>query len=357
MSATTTVMFTSCETGPDAWRHQEEMLREHFPQNDPAFALTDDPAKADLIFIGNLRPEQQHRKLRENPLLRRFAKKCFVLFEGDEPVRFAQGILTSLTKEHANLGRFRSGSYFLYHADFKNPFVERWYAERNARPFPPPTKRYLACFSGRACIPLRERLLNLAWRRPDVFIRDTTHSFDNFTHNPMGKNPAREAYFTVSLRSKFMLCPRGDGAASIRFFEAMQLGVAPVLISDDWVLPEGPDWSRCMLRIREDELDSLETTLERHEDEAAEIGREAQCAYENYFHGEAYVRYLIDSARSIQRTHAPLPERFFHTAWPAGVVVKKVERRMRRVVNRAVGAIRKRFPSTKNQGSGEHAQA
>lgn len=309
-------------------------MRTHFPRTDAEFELTRVPAEADFIIVSDLRPDDRHRALRHNELLRRFPEKCFVVYDGDDVPRFCQGVLTSLTASRANLGRFRSGGYFLFHPDFKNPYVERWFAERKRRSKPPPAKEYLACFSGRDCIPLRRRVLDLKWRRDDIFIRDTSASFDNFTHQPMGKDPAREGYFNIALSSKFMLCPRGVGAASIRFFEAMQLGIVPVLISDAWVLPEGPDWSQCMLRIPENALDTLEDTLVRHEGRAAEMGAAAQRAYADHFHGEAYVRSLLRSVRAIQRTHTAIPERWCQRAWGVESLARKLTGGARRLFAR-----------------------
>ena len=312
------------------------MLREHFPRGDASLVLTENPGEADVILIGNPRPENDWAKLRACEMVRRFPAKSFVLNDADEVPRYCQGIQTSLTRSVWNFGRFRSGSYFLFHPDFKNPHVERWFENRRARTVAtPPAKEYLASFSGRNCLPLRSRLLALPWKREDVFIRDTTHSFDNFTHHPLGKGPAQEGYFNIAIRSRFLLCPRGNGAASIRFFEAMQLGVAPVLISDDWVLPEGPDWSRCMLRVPEDQLDRLEAILERNEARAAEIGAEAQRAYERFFHGEAYVRYLIAAACDIQRTRTAVPEAWFRFTWAPSLLAKKVGRRLHRATRKA----------------------
>lgn len=330
MAQPTKVMITSCETGPGAWRNQEETLRAFFPSNDPELVLTEDPRTADIILLGNPRLENDWEKVRKNEILRKFPEKTYLLSDGDEVRRFCQGIFTPLTRSRANLGRFRSASYFLFHSDFKNPFVERWYAERHVRTNSAPPKEYLASFSGRNCIPLRGRLLEMKWRRPDIFVRDTSQTFNAFVHHAEGKGPAQEAYFNVALRSKFMLCPRGNGAASIRFFEAMQLGVAPVLISDDWVLPEGPDWTKCMLQIPENQLDRLETFLEQNESRAAEIGAEAQRNYEKFFHGEAYVRYLVNTAHSIRRTHPIIPERWFRVLWRPSIFMHKIRRRLQR---------------------------
>lgn len=331
MTPQTKVLISSCDTGPGAWRNQEELLRACFPHGDPGLALTEDPGEADIILLGNPRSENDWERLRRNELVRRFPAKTYAINDGDDVPRYCQSIITSLTRSRWNLGRFHSGSYFLFHPDFKNPHVERWYADRNHRPVPTPAKEYLASFSGRNCIPLRSRLLGMTWQRPDIFIRDTSQTFNAFVHHAEGKGPAQEAYFNVAIRSKFMLCPRGNGAASIRFFEAMQLGVAPVLISDDWVLPEGPDWDTCMLRIAENDLGTLEETLVRREAEAATIGAAAQEAYAKFFHGEAYVRYLVAAARSIQRRHTVIPERWFRLLWGPSIFAQKVRRRLHRM--------------------------
>jgi hypothetical protein len=331
------VLLTSCETGPGAWRHQEEILRAHFPEGDPGFLLTEDARTADLIFVSDLRPENDWEKLRRNKHIRRFPEKTYAIGDGDEMPHFCQGIFTSLTRSRWDTGRFRSGAYTLHHPDFLNPFVESWYAERGNRPAPP-AKEYLASFSGRNCIPLRGRLLRMPWRRKDIFISDTSKTFDAFTHQAHGKQDAQERYTAVAIRSKFMLCPRGNGATSIRFFEAMQLGIAPVLISDTWVLPDGPDWEKCILRIAEDRLGDLEDLLVRHEQNAEAIGRAAQAAYTRYFERGAYLRYLVDAAVSIRRHRALAPERFFHAAWTPLQLTRKIVRRVQRLRHRWPGA-------------------
>src|SRR4051794_23379390 len=109
------VMFTSCETGPGAWRHQEEILRAHFPKGDRYFRMTEDPRSADVIFVSNLRSENDWEKLRRNEYVRQFSGKTYAIGDGDDMPRFCQGIFTSLTRRRWDTGRFRTGSYFLNH--------------------------------------------------------------------------------------------------------------------------------------------------------------------------------------------------------------------------------------------------
>src|SRR5436190_22013237 len=103
MTTPTKVLVTSCETGPDAWRHQEEMIRANFPRNDPALVLTEDPAAAEIIFVGNLRSENNYAALRRHEHVRRFPAKTYVIDDGDAIPRYCQGILTALTRSSRNL--------------------------------------------------------------------------------------------------------------------------------------------------------------------------------------------------------------------------------------------------------------
>ena len=58
-------------------------------------------------------------------------------------------------------------------------------------------------------------------------------------------------YKNLLARSRFSLCPRGTGASTIRFWESLQAGAIPVLISDAMRLPEGWDWHQTIIRIPE----------------------------------------------------------------------------------------------------------
>ena len=51
-----------------------------------------------------------------------------------------------------------------------------------------------------------------------------------------------------------MLCPRGQGTSSIRLFEAMRMGIAPVIISDKWIGPKGPEWESFAVFVKEKDI-------------------------------------------------------------------------------------------------------
>lgn len=318
------IYISSCETGPGSWSHQAEILRSHLPEGDGDLVRASNPEDSDLIFITDMRDEDDHRKVREHPLIRACPEKCFILSDADEPPKWVRGVLTSLTRSPFNLGRFRSGGYFLFHPDFRNHYVEKWHADG----LPTHEKKYLFSFMGRRCIPLREQLLSLSFQRPDVFMEDTS-TFNNFTHDLSDKDLPKRHYAETMLASKFVLCPRGNGASSIRLFEAMQLGIAPVIISDNWVLPKGPVWSECSVSIRERDVLKVEAILSARESEWRELGAHARMSYDTFFHGPNYLRYLAHAAFDIQSTSV-VPEKWVQCITPAAVLFRKVRRRLTR---------------------------
>ncbi len=95
--------------------------------------------------------------------------------------------------------------------------------------------------------------------------------------------PFKQRFREHLLRSKFVLCPRGVVASSIRLFEAMEAGAAPVLIADGLILPEGPNWDEFTIFVREKDVDSIPVVLEKLEPRAAELGAAARRAWEAHF--------------------------------------------------------------------------
>jgi hypothetical protein len=63
----------------------------------------------------------------------------------------------------------------------------------------------------------------------------------------------------------------------------MQAGVAPVLLSDKYDLPKGPDWDSFLLRIPESRLKEIPQILDAHVAESSELGYRARAAWEQWF--------------------------------------------------------------------------
>ncbi len=319
------IHVTPCAHGPDAWTHQVSVLRELHQRSTPRLHdWVETPEEADLILLTNvLQPEGY--ALADHPLPRRFPEKCFVVSEQWQPPFLHAGIYANAPRLPFWRGRFRTGSYALYHPDFHNPHIE---AHTAADSLPPEKRDLLFSFVGRNCHPIRERLFNTRFTRPDILVEDSS-TFNAFTHDHADKAPAHRRYYDLSLRSKFILCPRGCGPNSIRLFEALKLGIAPIIVSDAWIPVEGPDWSSFALFIRESEVDQLERRVAEIEPDFLQRGIAARAAHDTYFAPERYFNYLVNAASSIQSSRV-IPERFFLALRPVGSLCRRFKSRFSR---------------------------
>src|SRR5262249_2799424 len=110
-------------------------------------------------------------------------------------------------------------------------------------------------FLGRiATHPVRSKILVFdSPKTPCLDTADGPRRFHNFDYS--------KTYVDLMRRSKFVLCPRGFGASSIRVFEAMCLGRVPVIISDQWQEPPGVPWSDCSIVVPESEVSHIPNLL------------------------------------------------------------------------------------------------
>jgi hypothetical protein len=97
------------------------------------------------------------------------------------------------------------------------------------------------------------------------------------------RDQIRRNYIEAILDSNFVLCPRGIGAASMRLFEVMELGRAPVVISDAWQPIPNLPWSDFALFVQEKDAEQIPALLEAARPRAAEMGRRAREVWERHY--------------------------------------------------------------------------
>src|SRR6185295_475378 len=106
--------------------------------------------------------------------------------------------------------------------------------------------------------------------------------------------------------TKFVLCPRGLGASSFRVFECLKAARIPVIISDDWVLPSGPDWNSFSIRVSEKNVEQIPKIVRESEVFAIDMSRKAWQAYRDWFSREATFHRVIEWCLDIRNTrHLP----------------------------------------------------
>jgi hypothetical protein len=227
-----------------------------------------DPARADVILFveghGDDAVGPYFGEVRGSPLFRRYQDRCFLHSGVDHVIPFLPGIYPSIEKRWSWSGWARGGCYLVA----KNPFIEELATAALE-------KVHLASFRGVfGDWDARHRLAALA-AHPGFEVRDTTQAFLGAIRG--GDDAAladlKRAYVRACRESKFVLCPRGRGPSSIRIFEAMELGVAPVVIADDWVEPAGPRWADISLRVAERDIARLPEILAARAPDHERLGR------------------------------------------------------------------------------------
>jgi len=281
-------------------RQGKEILQWLHTFSNQGFQITESPENADLILIshpGNDLSKQEYiTELQSHPLIDRYPEKCFtVSFFKDKPLLLNRGVYESPIKLWRYQKRFKTGTYVSH---LFNPLIVN--AINSGHESGQMGRRYLASFIGRKSHLLRVKIFNQTFKRPDIIIRDSSdfNAWSNKT-NEENKNDYEE-YLNKLSQSKFAICPRGAGSSSIRLFEAMSLGISPVIISDEWVPPTGPDWNEFSIFLKESEINYLESVLEEYEDKYSEMGKKAFIAYREYFSDEKYFDYLINCCVEIK---------------------------------------------------------
>jgi hypothetical protein len=313
------VYVTSGEGGERAWTAHEQNLKRLYELSDKRYLLIDDPAEADIILIGNVREENRGATILMHPLVNRFPTKCFALSDQDHPVFLLHGLYSSSSRSLLGAGRVRTGAYTLLTDNWGNPFVEAY----ASCPLKPVSKDYLLTFIGRRSHPIRSAVFALQFRRPDVYIEDAS-TFDLWSANTDTKTDRQRYYCEMLLRSRFSLCPRGNGSGSMRLFESMLLGVAPVIISDGWIFPHGPRWSTFSIVIQERHVREIERIVCSYEAGYEEMGRLARKAYDEYFAEPAYFNYVVSNCLAICQGQ-PVPETLYWRLAPIIVSAYKLK--------------------------------
>lgn len=108
-------------------------------------------------------------------------------------------------------------------------------------------------------------------------------------------------YVEMFSRSKFILCPRGIGTSSWRLFETIRAGRVPVIISDDWVAPEGPDWDSFSIRVAEKDVGCIPELLAERERDAEAMACAAREAWEEWFAEDVIFHRLVEWCVSIAK--------------------------------------------------------
>lgn len=234
------------------------------------FSIVCDPGKAEaIVFVENTQfQDMGFKTLMAHPLIRRYPEKVFMYNEMDRAWPLLHGLYCSLGREWANqteqvafpyLTAANSGVRDIYHSDVK--------------------RQWLYSFVGSASHACRKPLLKL--KDDEARIVDTS---DFCAWNPVQtfRYAFQKLYIQTMAGSKFILCPRGIGPASLRLYETIEAGRVPVIISDSWVTPPQVDWSFAV-RVPESRITAIPAMLRELEPEWQERGEAARRAWQEAY--------------------------------------------------------------------------
>ena len=253
--------------------------------------VTNDPGVADVIlFVESIEDAaycgRYYGRIRRHRLFREARDRCLVYSGIDQIVPTVRGIFPSVERRRYLSTRTRSGPYLVQ----PNRFLRY-------EPLHADQADYLASFVGVAgSHPIRHALLD-AIEDPSIFIDDTEDRFlGSLRSGDTEAHESLKAHFVdVLLASRFALCPRGYGTSTMRLFEALQLGRAPVIVSDEWTAPTGPDWASFAVRMPERELSTIPARLRSIEAEAESMGARARQAWIDHFSPEATFHWTVEA--------------------------------------------------------------
>ena len=273
-----------------------ELQRKAQPQQ---HTLTDDAESADMIlFVGGW--PSRGEGVVENPLPKKYPEKTFVYLDDDGFTPLLPGVYTNAERPGLiDLHRAESQMF----VDALNPNIQPIHAE----------KKYLFSFAGGSTSLLRKKLYRIKFARPDVLVENTSNYYHWDPAQP-GRDERQKQYAATIASSHFGLCPRGASAGGLRLYEVMQMGVAPVVISDKLLLPEGPDWDSFAIRVPERKIAELDMILAAHVGESAERGRLARAAYEEWFSPPTVFNNVVAACERV-RANRKVPERWVRPFW------------------------------------------
>lgn len=256
------------------------------------YALTTSLEKADFILaaIQGFSYGAGLEKLKRHNIYKKHKTKLFVYSPDDNQVPAIRGLYPSISNYYIKKRWALPCHYISNHIrkfNFKPNFS---------------SKDILCSFVGSSRThSIREKILTIS--HPEFFLLDSARDLapDAFWWDSGNKEELFNIFHESTARSLFVICPRGLSPSSIRLYEAMEAGCAPIIVSDDIQLPIGPDWEKFSIKVQEHDVFSIPYIVERMRENAPAMGALARRAWEDYFSPQATAGNLINSCHQLRR--------------------------------------------------------
>ncbi|MDN3688876.1 exostosin domain-containing protein [Cyclobacterium jeungdonense] len=254
-------------------------------------SLSNNPETADIILFVEHHPgnDPYFFEVLSSKLFKKFKEKCYLYHDADWVIPLIPGIYPSIENRIFNAGITQPGHYIARQCE--NEAVKF----QDDKPKP----KFLFSFIGASAThTIRTEILKL--HHPECFLKDTSGK-NSWELNPAEKKKFENDYVSVSQKSSFILCPRGLGPNTYRLYETMEMGISPVIISDQWVPTYGPEWENFSIRIPESQIKNIPNLLEENKHLASKMGKLARCAWEEWFCKAVSFHHIIEACNKLQK--------------------------------------------------------
>ena len=239
---------------------------------------TDEEAADAILLTDAVGGPRLAGALRGDPSIKAHWDKVFIHSEEARPFRLVPGLYTSLPRRAGDEEFARAIGYPCW-----TPRAMNLCINQDAEVPPGREPDLLYSFIGRRSHPVRDRLFRASHPSGVTLVVDSTDIYRHFVGGAGSHEDAQRRYVEIALRSRFALCPRGWATSTLRLYEMMALGVAPVILADEWVAPRGPDWDRFAVFVPERLAADLPGILREREDEWRTLGAAAFEVFREYF--------------------------------------------------------------------------
>lgn len=250
--------------------------------------IVDDPTTADLVaFIGS--GKANFVDITRSALYRQHRDKAVIFHNGDKVIPWLPGLYVCLHKNRLyRLKKDIAAGFYLRVTG--NLGLEITEDIRDAK--------YLFSFLGNASNhSVRKKICQLPTTQ--AYLKDTS---SKASPQPLQSVEDYQAkYRQLMADTKFVLCPRGLGVSSWRLFETMRAGRVPVIISDHWERPIGPDWEAFALFVKENAVHEIPALLSAQAHTAAHRDMLARKNWEAFYAEGVVFNTAIDGLLMCQR--------------------------------------------------------
>lgn len=240
------------------------------------------PEEADALLLQepwDFREWRYIDRLQADPIVGRFAHKVFTINNDDAASGLLRGVYSCLPAHRTDDA---------LHAVV--PFIRQpneIVLQRAGQPRPP--AQYLAAWFGNPQSSKVRRKLYARYSDSNSLRLMTTASWMQYGSDE------RVLYADMLHAGKFALCPSGWAPATLRFYEALAMGVAPVVVADGIELPKGPNWDEFVIHVAEADLGRLEERIAPYAPRYQEMGALAGAAWQKYFSPDQLVPYYAQA--------------------------------------------------------------